>query len=144
MSEDYAARPHPEFVVLDIGGRLGALIVHTDAALHGVEVEISPTGADDQRSHKEVLERRAGGRAAFTAVFDRVVDGDYTLWVDGVACARDVHVTAGMVAQLDWTGAAAPVRSGDGHHGADGHQHDHGHRHIHEPDRGHMHAPLAS
>lgn len=140
MSEDYAARPHPEFVVLDIGDRLGALIVHTDAALHGVEVEISPTGADDERSHKEVLERRAGGRPAYTAVFDRLVHGSYTLWVDGVAYARDVHVAAAAVAELDWTGARAPVRLGGGRVGGGGHRHVHGHIHHHD----HTHAPLAS
>ena len=140
MSEDCAARPHPEFVVLDIGDRLGALIVHTDAALHGVEVEISPTGADDRRSHKDVLERRAGGRPAYTAVFDRVVDGSYTLWVYGVARARHVRVTAATVTQLDWTGARTPVRLGEGRP-AD-HTHEHAHRHRH--DHAHPHGELAS
>lgn len=38
----YADRPHPEYVVLDIGGECGALILHTDPEMHGVEVEISP------------------------------------------------------------------------------------------------------
>lgn len=144
MSEDYAARPHPEFVVLDIGDRLGALIVHTDAALHGVEVEISPTGADDARSHKDVLERRAGGRPAYTAVFDRLVQGSYTLWVDGVACARHVHVSAASVAQLDWTGARAPAQLGERRHGGHGHQHAHGQRHIDEHYHAHLPTPLAS
>jgi len=37
--EDYAGRKHPEFVVLDIGADLGALILHTAAEMHGVEVE---------------------------------------------------------------------------------------------------------
>ncbi len=44
--ENYAARRHPEHVVLDIGGDVGALIVHTDADMLGVEVEISATGQD--------------------------------------------------------------------------------------------------
>lgn len=66
----YADRPHPEYVVLDIGDRLGALIIHTDAELHGVEVEISPAGHDGRRSHKEVLERSMNGRPAYTAAFE--------------------------------------------------------------------------
>ena|SRR5277367_4393770 len=111
MHEQYAARPHPEFVVLDLGGDIGALIVHTDAVLHGVEVEISPTGADDDREHKEVLERRAAGRAAHTAVFDNLREGSYTLWIGNVACARNVQVTGGAVARLDWTGVSAPVQA---------------------------------
>jgi hypothetical protein len=104
VHENYAARPHPEYVVLDIGGGLGALIVYADAAMHGSEVEISPADDDSDRSHKDVLERGKGGRTAFTAVFDRLPAGAYTLWTDGVARARGVQISAGSVAELDWTG----------------------------------------
>jgi hypothetical protein len=100
--ESHAARSHPEHVVLDIGGELGALIVHTDAALLGTEVEISPTGEDELRSHKDVLQREINGRPAYTAVFDKVSAGSYTLWVNNQARARDVAVIAGAVAELDW------------------------------------------
>jgi hypothetical protein len=103
-AEDYAARPHPEYVVLDIGAELGALIVHTDPELHGVEIEISPTNRDGNRTHKEVLERRLGGRPAYTAVFDKLAEGRYTLWIDDVARAREVDVTGGEIAEIDWTG----------------------------------------
>ncbi len=102
-AEDHCARRHPESVILDIGGEMGALIVHTDADMHGVEVEISATGHDDQRTHKDVLEREINGRAAFTAVFDKIRDGSYTLWVDGLARTRGVIVTGGAVCELDWT-----------------------------------------
>ena len=66
MHENYSARPHPEYVILDIGEDLGALIVYTDETLHGSEIEISVAGADDKRSHKDVLERGIGDRAAFS------------------------------------------------------------------------------
>jgi hypothetical protein len=105
MHENYAARPHPEYVVLDIGEHLGALIVYTDAALHGTEIEISPAGEDANRSHKDVLERGVSARPAFTAVFDKLPEGTYTLWSGGVPRARGVQVTAGSVAELDWTHA---------------------------------------
>jgi hypothetical protein len=101
--ENYRARAHPEHVVLDIGEDIGALILHTDAGMLGVEVEISATGHDDQRSHKDVLEREINGRAAYTAVFDKLREGTYTLWVDGVARARDVAITGAEVAELDWS-----------------------------------------
>ena len=101
--ENYSARRHPESVILDIGGEIGALIVHTDADMHGVEVEISATGHDDERSHKDVLEREINGRPAFTAVFDKVREGSYTLWVDDVAHAREVVVTGGAISELDWS-----------------------------------------
>jgi hypothetical protein len=91
--EHYSTRKHPEFVVLEIGDELGALIVHTDADMHGVEIE---------SSHKEVLERVTGGRSAYTAVFDQLAAGTYTLWMDGVARIRGVTVRGGGVAQLRW------------------------------------------
>ena len=105
--ENYAARRHPEQVVLDIGEDIGALIVHTDAGMVGVEVEISATGEDDSRSHKDVLEREINGRPAYTAVFDKIREGTYTLWVGDVARERHVAVSGGEVAELDW--AAAPL-----------------------------------
>jgi hypothetical protein len=101
-SESYSARAHPEPVVLDIGDDVGALIVHTHATMHGVEVEISATGHDEERTHKDVLEREIGGRPAYTAVFDRLHEGTYTLWVDDAPRARDVAVSGAAVAELDW------------------------------------------
>jgi hypothetical protein len=70
----------------------------------GVEVEISATGQDDRRTHKDVLEREISGRPAFTAVFDMLREREYTLWVDDVAYAREVVVVGGEVAELDWSG----------------------------------------
>ena len=100
--EHYAARRHPEFVVLEIGEDLGALIVHTGPDMHGVEIEISPAAADDRRSHKQVLERRSGAEPAYTAVFDQLSAGTYTLWSEGVARVRGVEVPASSVAELRW------------------------------------------
>jgi hypothetical protein len=100
--EAHASRAHPEFVVLDIGGDVGALIVHAPAAMHGIEVEISPAGRDGERSHKDVLERSMGGRPAHTAVFDELREGDYTLWVGGEARQRGVAIAGGLVTEIDW------------------------------------------
>jgi hypothetical protein len=102
--EHYAARRHPEFVVLEIGDDVGALIVRSPPEMHGVEIEISPTGDDACRSHKQVLERRSGEQPAYTAVFDGLHSGGYTLWTDGVARARGVRVTGGEVKEFDWPG----------------------------------------
>jgi hypothetical protein len=106
--ENHAARRHPEHVVLDLGGDIGALILHTHAEMLGVEVEISATGEDDRRSHKDVLEREISGRPAYTAVFDNVREGTYTLWVDDVARERDVLVSGGVVSELDWSASSSP------------------------------------
>ena len=66
----------PEHVMLDLGPGVGALVLHTGADLHGVEIEISPSGSDEDRSHKQVHERPAGGRPVYAAVFDRVPEGE--------------------------------------------------------------------
>ena len=107
MHHHYADRAHPEFVVLEIGDDLGALIVHADPAMHGVEVEISPDHEQDARSHKEVLERRLGSTPAYTAVFDALPAGTYTLWVADEPRAEGVAIAGGAVAELDWRTQAA-------------------------------------
>jgi hypothetical protein len=104
MHELYSGRKHPEFVVLDIGEELGALIVHADSEQHGLEIEISPADDDERRSHKEVLERDAGGTPAYTAVFDRLPAGTFTLWSEGVARVRGVAVPGGQIVELTWPG----------------------------------------
>jgi hypothetical protein len=101
--EHHSGRKHPEFVVLEIGDDVGALIVHTEPDMHGVEIEISRIGEDRNRSHKEVLERSGGGRRDFTAVFDGLNEGTYTLWTRDVAREREVRIKGGEIAELHWT-----------------------------------------
>jgi hypothetical protein len=100
-----AHRPHEEAVVLELGEELGALIVYTDPALLHAEIEISPAGADGDRSHKDVLERVVAGRSLYAAVFDNVPTGTYTLWHDGAAITRGAAVAGGEIAELDWRAA---------------------------------------
>lgn len=107
--ERYSARKHPEFVVLEIGEDVGALIVHADREMHGLEIEISPAEYDERRSHKEVLERDAGSQSAYTAVFDQLPAGTYTLWSEGVARVRGVNVAGGQIAELNWAATARAV-----------------------------------
>jgi hypothetical protein len=98
----YAARSHPEFVAIDIGEECGALIIHADPDMHAVEIEISAAGHDAERQHKEVLERFINGEPAFTAVFDQIAAGSYTLWVNDEARAREVEITANEILELEW------------------------------------------
>jgi hypothetical protein len=94
-------------VVLDLGDGIGALIVHTDPELLGVEVEISPAGADGDRQHKEVLRRTMGPATVNVLVYDNLPEGEYTLWVDDVAWASKVRIESGAVAEFDWRGRLA-------------------------------------
>jgi len=50
-----------------------------------------------------VLEREINGRPAYTAVFDNIREGAYTLWVDDIARERGVVVTGGAISELDWS-----------------------------------------
>jgi len=95
-------RVHARPVVLDVGGAIGALIVHTDPELLGVEVEISPAGDDHSRQHKRVLRRQMGSATVTVLLYDNLPEGEYTLWLDGVAKSRNVRVPGGAVAELDW------------------------------------------
>ena len=102
MSENHAGRPHPEHVVLELGGDVGALIVYADPERHGSEIEISRQDDDSRRSHKDVLERSLDGRPTYAAVFDLLDQGAYTLWVDDTPRSRDVQVAGGLITELDW------------------------------------------
>jgi len=97
---DHSKDSRPEHVMLDLGPGVGALVLHTDADRHGVEIEISPSGSDDRRSHKQVHERPAGGRPRYAAVFDRLPAGEYTLWLDGRPLRREVAVAGAAVTDI--------------------------------------------
>jgi hypothetical protein len=90
----------PEHVMLDLGPGVGALVLRTGADLHGTEIEISPTGRDDERSHKQVHERPVAGRPLYGAVFDSLPAGDYTLWLDDRPLRRGVAVTGAAVTDI--------------------------------------------
>ena len=106
MSEEPVYRPHPEPVVLDIGGEIGALIVYADGDLTDIPVEVSPTGDDGARFHQHVLERPTPEGSNHAAVFDKITQGSYTLWLHGEPRVRDLVITGGEVAEVDWSTAA--------------------------------------
>ena len=94
-----AAEVRAQPVLLDLGDGVGALIVHTDPELLGVEIEISPASDDAARQHKEVLRRSMGAAVATVLVYDNLEAGDYTLWLDNRAVARDVRVDDGRISE---------------------------------------------
>jgi hypothetical protein len=105
VNAEPVARPHPEPVVLDIGGDVGALIVHGSAELVDTPIEVSPAGQDGQKFHQHILERPLPGGTSYAAVFDKVTEGTYTLWLHGEPRVRDFAVTGGTVAEVDWCDA---------------------------------------
>ena len=107
-------------VLLDIGGDVGAVILHLPAAWEGDEVEYRRLGEPDahhhehlhdqdhdhdhgHRPHVAVVGRPAGDRIAYSAVFPELVAGRYVLSLpDGSVI--DVDVEGGVVTELDRVG----------------------------------------
>ena len=96
----HSKEARPEHVMLDLGPGVGALVLHTGGELHGAEIEISPTGRDEDRSHKQVHERPVAGRPLYGAVFDSLPAGEYTLWLDDRPLRRRVAVTEATVTDI--------------------------------------------
>jgi hypothetical protein len=103
MHQEPVARPHPEPVVLDIGGDIGALIVYAEEGLIDTPVEVSPTGSDEEKFHQHVLERPMPDGTSYAAVFDKITAGRYTLWLHGEPRERDFEIVGGAVAEVDWS-----------------------------------------
>jgi len=87
-------------VVLELGGDVGAVVVRTDDALAGAELQIE--GADRSgtryRTHAIARPRHMGGSTVFAAVFPSVPTGSYAVWhVPGRRV--DVVVAGGAVTE---------------------------------------------
>ncbi len=100
--ESFWTREHPEPVVLDIGGEMGALVLYTPAALHGREIEVSPLGNDERRVHTAVLRRSLNQHTLYAAVYAELPAGDYRIWGDDPTLTDRVSIAAGCVAEVDW------------------------------------------
>ncbi len=90
-------------VVLEIGGDLGALILHTGPEQDGLEIEVSPL--DDPsaaRTHAAVRPRHLAGRTVYCAVISPLTAGRYTVWRDAETADATVAVPAGGVAEHRW------------------------------------------
>jgi hypothetical protein len=87
-------------VVLDIGGDVGALVVHTTSELDGAEIELARRGESQAFVHTEVRERRLPHETVYAGVFPAVPVGGYTLI--GLAGRPDqvVRISSGRVTEL--------------------------------------------
>ncbi len=103
MTEETVVRPHPEHVVLDIGGDIGALIIHADPELNDLQIEICPSGKEDgKREHQHILERPIGGQTMYAAVFGGLREGTYTLFTNNAIRESDVVIQGANATTLDW------------------------------------------
>jgi hypothetical protein len=92
-------------VVLDVGPGVGALVLHTPAALDGQEIEISPRDlAAARRTHSQVRERHTADEVQYAAVYPGLSAGDYTIWKDATTPAGTVTIESGRVTSYRWPG----------------------------------------
>jgi len=103
MSQEPVARPHPEHVVLDIGGDIGALVVHADPDQHDLQIEICRSGEEaGKREHQHILERPIGGQTMYAAVFGGLREGSYTLLTHDAVRQSGVMIRGAEVTTIDW------------------------------------------
>jgi hypothetical protein len=98
----YFQRIHPETVVLDIGGEIGALIIYARPHLRGQQLDVSVVGGDAPSIHTDVLERRLNGCPVFAAVFPELSQGHYRIWAPELDLPDDVVIRGGEIAEVDW------------------------------------------
>jgi hypothetical protein len=89
-----------ENLILDIGADTGALIVRAAADRDQAEIEISPAGREQPRTHNIVRRREAVSGAVYAAVFPALTAGDYVVWRDTATPAGTVVVQGGQVASF--------------------------------------------
>ncbi|GAA3439957.1 phospholipase [Kutzneria kofuensis] len=89
-------------LVLDIGGDIGALVIHTGPELDSAEIELSPVGFDHQRFHNQVHARHLPDGVRHNAVFPRVHAGEYRVWRDHDTVHGTVRIEGGQVAEYTW------------------------------------------
>lgn len=89
-------------VVLDIGRDIGALVVHTPAALAGLEIDLARRNEEVPFVHTAVRERHLLDGTVHAAVFAEVPAGHYTLVGIGSRLSIPVTVTGGHVTELRW------------------------------------------
>jgi hypothetical protein len=86
--------------VLDIGGSVGALLVHCTPELEGAEIQLyEPTGA--LLTHTEVHRRTTAGGPSYAGLFPALTAGEYRVELRPGEQSRPVRVVGGKVAVLD-------------------------------------------
>jgi hypothetical protein len=87
--------------VLDIGGDIGALVVHLADIPPSGELEACPADRPEARFHTGVHIRRNGATEVATAVFPEVREGCYWLLDESLAVLATTDISGGAVTELD-------------------------------------------
>ncbi|MDQ1474905.1 MAG: hypothetical protein QOE62_134 [Actinomycetota bacterium] len=89
-------------VVLDIGGEIGALVLHTPHELAGREIDIFRAGEQGPAMHSAVRARELPGGSVHAAVYPVVPEGDYVIPAVGTLPSLPVTIRGGEVTEVTW------------------------------------------
>jgi hypothetical protein len=98
MSEQQLAPSWDGSVILDIGGDIGALMLHTGASMLGHEIDLFPEDPAQPHTHSAVRERRLVMGVSYAAVYPHLVAGTYEIEGSG----QRVTITGGRVSELEY------------------------------------------
>jgi hypothetical protein len=98
---------HTGSVVLDVGGDIGALVLHTSPELLGQEIDIVGLGPGTVSTHALVRPRVLPAGVLHAAVYPDLPQGRYRVEGGTLHRSDDVEVTGGVVTELDWTVASS-------------------------------------
>jgi hypothetical protein len=104
-------------LVLNIGGDVGALVVHAPAELVEHEVEVSPLEALERRTHTVVHTMAAPTETgvAHIGVIPELAAGHYVVWGRGDTVLGEVEINGGSVTEFRWP-EGVPAPKHDHHH----------------------------
>ena len=85
-------------VVLDIGGDVGALVLHVPPAFDGREIELDPDDSSLPHTHSAVRERRLPGGSAYAAVYPSLRAGTYVVEGSG----QRITILGGAVTEIHY------------------------------------------
>lgn len=96
---------HTGSVVLNVGGEIGALVLHTSPDLLGVEVDIVGLSPGTVSTHALVRPRLLPHATTHAAVYPDLPAGQYRVVGVGSRHHENVEIIGGRVAEMDWYAA---------------------------------------
>jgi hypothetical protein len=93
---------HDGSVVLDIGGTIGAVVLHVPEELAGTEIDIVGVGPGTTSTHSLVRPRVLPLGTRYAAVYPGLPEGAYRVPATAGFPAADLEVVGGRVAEVDW------------------------------------------
>jgi hypothetical protein len=86
-------------VVMELGGDIGALVLHTDAALDGAEIDLFLVGTDRPYVHSAVRARHLATGTRHAAVYPNLPAGDYVVAAHGSVAPLAVTIAGGRITE---------------------------------------------